>query len=136
MLQRIQSIWLLLASACAFLTLKLPTYSGTSPEGIPSSKLMGMPDFILTVVTVIIGVLALVTIFLYNNRKLQFRFCLLGIFLEILLIVLYYLQISKFMDGTYSLTSILHFGVLLFFFLAAKGILNDDKIIRESNRLR
>jgi len=136
MLQRVQSIWLLLASVCAFLTLKLPTYSGTTPDGIPSSELMGMPNFILTVVTVIIGVLALITIFLYNNRKLQFRLCLLGIFLEIGLIILYYLDIQKYLQGTYSLTSILHVGVLLFFFLAAKGITNDDKIIHESNRLR
>ena len=136
MLQRIQSIWLLLASVCAFLTLKLPTYSGTTPDGIPSNELMGMPDFLLTVVTVIIGVLALITIFLYNNRNLQFRLCLLGIFLEIILIVLYYLKIRDYLDGTYALTSVFHVGVLLFFFLAAKGILNDDKIIKESNRLR
>jgi len=136
MLQRIQSIWLLLASVCAFLTLKLSTYSGTTPEGIPSSALMGMPNFLLTVVTVIIGVLALITIFLYGNRKLQFRLCLLGILLELILIFLYYTEIKKYMDGTLSLTSIFHVGVLLFFVLAAKGITNDDKIIRDSDRLR
>ena len=136
MLQRIQSIWLLLASVCAFLTLKLSTYSGTTPDGIPSSALMGMPNFLLTVVTVIIGVLALITIFLYGNRKLQFRLCLLGILLELILIFLYYTEIKKYLDGTLSLTSIFHVGVLLFFVLAAKGITNDDKIIRDSERLR
>jgi len=136
MLQRIQSIWLLLASVCAFLTLKLPTFSGTTPDGIPSSELMGMPNFLLTVLTVIIGVLALITIFLYGNRKLQFRLCLLGLILEIGLIVLYYLEIKKYLLGTYALTSIFHVGVILFFFLAARSITNDDKIIRESNRLR
>ncbi|MEJ7627908.1 MAG: DUF4293 domain-containing protein [Ferruginibacter sp.] len=136
MLQRIQSIWLLLASLCAFLTLKLPTYSGTTPDGIPSSELMGMPNFLLTVLTVIIGVLALITIFLYGNRKLQFRLCLLGILLEIVLIILYYLEIKNYSEGTISLTSIFHAGVLLFFVLAAKGITNDDKIMRESERLR
>lgn len=136
MLQRIQSIWLLLASVCAFLTLKLSTYSGTTPEGVPSSALMGMPNFLLTVVTVIIGVLALITIFLYGNRKLQFRLCLLGILLELVLIFLYYTEIKKYLDGTLSLTSIFHVGVLLFYVLAAKGITNDDKIIRDSERLR
>src|SRR5688572_3185454 len=136
MIQRIQTIWLLLASACAFLTLKFPTYAGTTPEGIPSSELMGMPDFMMTVLTVIIGVLALINIFLYNNRKLQLRLCMLGIILEVILMVLYYLEIDKYLEGTYALTSILHVGVLLFFFLAARGITNDDKIIKESNRLR
>lgn len=136
MLQRIQSIWLLLASVCAFLTLKLPTYSGTTPDGIPSTALMGMPNFLLTVATVIIGVLALITIFLYGNRKLQFRLCLLGIFLELVLIFLYYTEIKTYSEGTLSLTSIFHVGVLLFYVLAAKGITNDDKIIRDSERLR
>ena len=136
MLQRIQSIWLLLASVCAFLTLKLPTYSGTTPEGIPSSALMGMPNFLLTVVTVIIGVLALITIFLYGNRKLQFRLCLLGIMLELILIFLYFTEIKKYSEGTLALTSIFHIGVLLFYVLAAKGITSDDKIIRDSERLR
>ena len=136
MLQRIQSIWLLLASVCAFLTLQLPTYSGTTPEGVPSSALMGMPNFLLTVVTVVIGVLALITIFLYGNRKLQFRLCLLGIVLELILIFLYYTEIKKYMDGTLSLTAIFHVGVLIFYVLAAKGITSDDKIIRDSERLR
>ena len=136
MLQRIQSIWLLLASACAFLTLKFPTYSGSVPDNNMSTELMGMPNLILTILTVIIGVLALINIFLYSNRKLQFRLCLLGIGLEILLIVLYYSEIKKYITGTYSLTSVFHIGILLFLFLAARGISNDNKIIRESNRLR
>jgi hypothetical protein len=40
------------------------------------------------------------------------------------------------MGGTYALTAVLQAGILLFFFLAARGISNDDKIIKESNRLR
>jgi predicted membrane channel-forming protein YqfA (hemolysin III family) len=131
-----QSIWLLLASACAFLTLKLPTYSGTTPDGIPSSELMGMPNFLLTVVTVVIAVLCLISIFMYSNRKLQFRLCLLALVLEIILIILYYTEIKKYMEGTFSLTAIFHVGVILFLFLAARGINNDDNIIKESDRLR
>ncbi|MEO6583395.1 MAG: DUF4293 domain-containing protein [Ferruginibacter sp.] len=136
MLQRIQSVWLILASACAFVTLKLPTYSGTAGNGIPSSALMGMSNFMLTVLTVIIGVFALVTIFLYGNRKLQFRFCLLGILLEVILLFLYYSQITKFLEGTLALTSVFHIGVLLFFGLAAKAINNDENLIKSSERLR
>ena len=136
MLQRIQSIWLLLASVCAFASLKLPIYSGTKPDGVPSYELTGSENFTLMLPTIAIGVLALITIFLYNNRKLQFRLCLLGIVLEVLLVFLYYTEIKKYMGGTYSLTAILHGAILLFFFLAAKGINNDEKVIKESNRLR
>jgi len=136
MLQRIQSLWLLLASACAFISLKMPYYSGTNKEGIPSYKLMSTENFYLMLLTIAIAVLALITIFLYKNRTLQLRLCILGILLEAVLIFLYYREIKTYLDGTYSLTALLHGCIVLFFFLAARGISNDDKIIKDSNRLR
>jgi heme/copper-type cytochrome/quinol oxidase subunit 4 len=136
MLQRIQSLWLLLAATCAFISLKVPYYSGTNHEGIPSYKLLGTENFYLMLLTIAVAVLALITIFLYKNRTLQLRLCILGILLEALLIFLYYLEVKKFSDGTYSLTALLHGLIVLFFFLAARGINNDNKIIRDSNRLR
>ena len=58
--------------------------------------------------------------------------------LEAGLIFLYYNEVKKFTPGTgtYALTALLQACIVLFFFLAAKGINNDDKIIKESNRLR
>lgn len=138
MLQRIQSIWLLLASACAFISLKMPFYSGTNSANIASYRLMGTENFALMLLTIAIGIIALFTIFLYSNRKIQMRLCILGILLEGLLIFLYYKETTKFVvnTGTYSLTSILQVLILVFFFLAIRGISHDNKIIRESNRLR
>ena len=136
MLQRIQTIWLLLAATCAFLGLQFPFYVGTNKEGIPSYILKGTEDIPLILVTTAVGVLALITIFLYKNRKLQLRLCIAGIALQALLIFLYYSKLKEFMGGTYALTAVLQAGVLLFFFLAARGINNDDRIIKESNRLR
>ena len=138
MLQRIQSIWLLLASACAFISLKMPFYSGTNKAGLSSYKLMGVDNFYFMLLTIAIGVVALIAIFLYSNRKLQLRICILGILLECLLIFLYYKETTTYVagSGTLSLTSIFQFLVLIFFFLAARGINNDNKIIKDSNRLR
>ena len=136
MLQRIQTIWLFLAAVCAFLSLKFPFYSGTNPEGIPGYELMGTENFYLLLTTVAIGVIALITIFLYANRKLQFRLALLAIILQLGLIALYIVEANKYMGGTYALTAILQAASLLFLILAAKGIKQDDKIVRESNRLR
>lgn len=136
MLQRIQSIWLLLASICAFLGLQFPFYVGTNKEGIPSYILKGTEDIPLILVTTAVGVLALITIFLYKNRKLQLRLCIAGIALQALVIFLYYSKLKDFVGGTYALTAVLQAAVLLFFFLAARGISNDDRIIKESNRLR
>lgn len=136
MLQRIQTIWLLLAAACVFLGLRFPFYMGTNKEGIPSYILNGTESIPLVLVTAAVGVLALVAIFLYKNRKFQLRLCVAGIVLQALLIFLYYSKLKEFTGGTYALTALLQAGALLFFFLAARGISNDDKIIKESNRLR
>ena len=136
MIQRIQSIWLLLASACAFLSLKFSFYSGTDSKGIQSQFLTGSSDFILLLFTAVIGVLTLFTIFMYKNRKQQLRLCILGILLEAILIFLYYRQLSTFTSGTYSLTSLLQLGVIIFFILAARGISKDEKLVKGSDRLR
>lgn len=143
MLQRIQTVWLLLAGIAAFLTLKLHFYSGLMlQEGGAApvyTKLNGMSPFWVMLVTILIGLAAIITIGLYKNRVLQLRLCVLGILLEALLIFLYYQTIkSKFVagQGEYSLTSLLHSLIIIFFVLAAKGINKDEKLIKESDRLR
>jgi hypothetical protein len=87
-------------------------------------------------VTLLIAVLAFVTIVLFKNRITQIRLCVTAIAFEIVLIFLYYKQILSFTVGTYSLTAILHLLVIFFFVLAARGINNDEKLIKDSNRLR
>lgn len=138
MIQRIQSIWLLLASACAFLSLKLPFYIGTNKDGIASYKLMGTENYYLMLLTIAIGVLGLIIIFLFRKRRLQIRLSVFGIMLELLLIFLYYLQVRNFLpaSGTYALSALLHSCVVFFFFLAIRGIGKDASIIRNSDRLR
>jgi peptidoglycan/LPS O-acetylase OafA/YrhL len=137
MIQRIQSVWLLLAAVCAFLTLDFSYYSGTNVPGMPYQKLTGANGgFLILSTTVLIGVLALTTVFLFNNRRLQLRLCVLGIVLEALLIFLYYRAVSNFTQGTYSLTALFHSGIVLFFVLAARGINKDEKLIKDSDRLR
>ncbi|MEO6253327.1 MAG: DUF4293 family protein [Ferruginibacter sp.] len=136
MIQRIQSLWLLLAAACAFAGLKFPYYSGTNAKGLVSYELNGTENFLLMITTIAVGVLALVTIFLYKKRTLQLRLCFLGILLEALLIFLYYREVSSFTNGTYSLTALLHSIIVLAFVLAVMGINKDSKLLKESNRLR
>ncbi|MBS1754288.1 MAG: DUF4293 domain-containing protein [Ferruginibacter sp.] len=138
MIQRIQSLWLLLAAACAFASFKFPYYSGTNAKGITAYELNATENFLLMLTTTAIGVLALFTIFLFKNRTLQLRLCVLGIVLEALLIYLYYRQVQLFVpgQGTYSLTAILHSIIVLAFVLAARGINKDSKIVKDSDRLR
>lgn len=139
MIQRIQSIWLLLAAVCAFVGFKFSFYSGAVVEaGIPETyvKVTGTSSIPLIIGTTAVGVLALITIFLYKNRPMQLKLSLAGIALQAILIFLYYNETKGFVRGTFSLTAIAQGLVPIFFLLAFKGISNDEKIIKESNRLR
>lgn len=136
MIQRIQSIWLLLASSATFSTLKFSFYSGINSKGVSGSFLLGSTSFLLLLTSIVTGSLAFVNIFLYKKRILQLRLCIVGIILELLLIFLYLREAKTFIQGTYSLTAVLHLVILLCLFLAARGINKDEKLIRESNRLR
>ena len=136
MIQRIQSVWFLLASACAFLSLKMPFYTGTTKEHFESYQLNGMENLYIMLLTIAIGALAFVLIFLFKKRRRQVRFSVLGIMLELLLILTYYLQVRTFIDGSYELSALLQSCVIFFFFLALRGIGKDIKVVKDSDRLR
>ena len=136
MIQRIQSVWLLLAAICALVTFKLPFYSGTNLKGVASYELNARENFLLLITTVAVSILAAIIIFLFKKRPLQLRLCVLGILLEALLIFLYYREVKTFTQGTYALYAILHSLIVIFFFLAAKAINKDEKLIKDSDRLR
>jgi peptidoglycan/LPS O-acetylase OafA/YrhL len=136
MIQRIQSIWLLLASACAFLSLKFSFYDGTYASNNEYHQLAGTANVKLLIVTSFIGALALLIIFLYKDRKMQLRLCIAGILLTILLLVLYFLATKDFSKGTYNLGALLPAAVIVLFFLAARSISADEKMVKDSDRLR
>ena len=143
MIQRIQSLWLLLASICAFAGLKIAFYTGNlMPEGNVApgvnlyQEINGMYSILCNVLTIIIAVMAFISIFLYSNRKLQIKFCIATMFLEITLLIYYWFSIKIFKEGTYSLGSLLQLLVLVFLLLSVKGIAKDKRIVAESDRLR
>ncbi|MGG9960341.1 DUF4293 domain-containing protein [Ferruginibacter sp. SUN106] len=136
MIQRIQSVWLLLAATCIGLSVKLPYYSGTNAKGVASYELKATENFLLFSTTIITTLLALLIIFLFKKRPLQLRLCVLGIVLEALLIFLYYREVSTFTLGTYSLWAMLHGIAVFLFFLAARAINKDEKRVKDSDRLR
>jgi drug/metabolite transporter (DMT)-like permease len=135
MIQRIQTIWLLLAAACSLATLKLSFYSGNKDNNL-FAELNGMSNFALLILAVGIALLALVTIFLYKNRKLQIQLSLFGFLLQVIVLVIYFMQIKKYIQGNFTLTSVLSFIIPVFFILAWLGIRKDEKLIKSMDRLR
>lgn len=138
MIQRIQTVWLLLAAVFAAVTFQFPFYVGDYKlDDIPATVNLDADfDIWITLLTVITGGLAFVNIFFFGNRKLQLRLSVLGILLSIGVLVLYFLQIENFNSGSITLWCIFPFGVLGFYILALKGIRKDQQLLRSLDRFR
>jgi uncharacterized membrane protein len=138
MIQRIQSIWLLLVAAFAAITFRFPFANGdwlkdTVPTSVP---LDATTTIWLSIITVLTGALGFVTIILFDNRKLQLKLCYLGIFLTVILLVMYFLEMTNFANSVVALWCIFYFAILGSYILAARGIWKDEKIIKSMDRLR
>lgn len=140
MLQRIQTIWLLLASICAFLTMKLSFYSGNilvnNQKQFQSLTAATPGNLILLVLTVAVAIAALVVIFLYKDRKMQLKIALAVVGLAIVNIFLFVTATEKFVEGTYDLTAPVVIAVPVFVLLAIRGIYKDEKLVKSVDRLR
>ncbi|HET7898723.1 MAG TPA: DUF4293 domain-containing protein [Flavisolibacter sp.] len=138
MIQRIQSVWLLLAAIFDAITFRFPFYVGDwKKDTVPLLvQLDAERTPVLTVLTVVIGILAFVAIFLFNNRKLQLRLTYGGILLSVVLLVLYFLEMGNFYRGEIALWCLFYFAILAFYLLAARGIRKDEKLIKSLDRLR
>jgi hypothetical protein len=138
MLQRIQSVWLLLAAAFDAITFRFPFYSGDwiKDKFLAVVDLNAQTTPWITILSVLTGALALVTIFMYHNRKMQLRLVYLGIFLSAALITIYFLELKNFIGGNIAIWAVFYFAILISFIMAAKGILKDTRLIKSLDRLR
>ncbi|MFT3825189.1 MAG: DUF4293 domain-containing protein [Chitinophagaceae bacterium] len=138
MLQRKQSIWLLLAAVAAFLTMNFSFFSGNQLVNGQSTfqDVTARSNTFLLILTVATGLLSLISIFLYKNRKLQLRLTLVAVLVAIIDIVLFFLEAKKFTEGRYTITCVLAFIIPVLLLLSARGIYKDEKLIRNINRLR
>ena len=136
MIQRIQTLWLLLASICAFASIKLPFYYGSLEVPGPTVTITPYDHFMLLVFVIATALMALVSIFLFSNRSLQIKMCVVGLVLSLANLMHYFLYMKNFKTGGLSLYSILSFLVPVFFILAIRSIYKDQKLLKSLDRLR
>ncbi len=98
--------------------------------------------FPIAIYTIIVAVLHLFTIFLFKNRKIQMRFTTFLILLSIGyygVLLFYHYMITEYINIDFSMYSyglITPLLVAVFDFMAYGGIKKDEKLIRDSERLR
>ena len=138
MIQRQQSLWLLLSTISSFLSFKLPFYNGTKRvnEMVSAAELDGGSSFFLVVLTGASLLLALITIFLFKDRKLQLKLCFTGIGVAVLTLIIYFVEMKKFESGTISLSCLFTFATVVGFIMAARGIWKDEKLVKSLDKLR
>ena len=148
MIQRVQTIWMILAAIAVFLTIKLSFYSGTlALESTANSVSTLIADsgyhvvratdnFLLLILTSALGTGLVINIFLFKQRSMQFRIILVALLVECLIIYMYIRETNKYSQGNFSIWSALHLLILVFLIFAAQGIYKDSKLVRDSNRLR
>ena len=141
MIQRVQTIWLLLAAVAGFFTTQIPLYAGVM-AGDVSKKYFATESLLLFATAIIASLLAVIAIFLFKNRGTQIKFTSLGIVVSIILIALEVWQISSFqqtagiLKGTYYWGALLPIAMTIFFILAAINIRKDNKLIKSLERFR
>ena len=135
MIQRQQSLWLLLSTVSAFLSYKFPFYAGQLKEG-QYEEMDGASNFFLLILTAVSLLLSLLTIFLYKERKKQLKFAIGGAVLALIILIIYIWGISRYQQGILSIYCLFPFANLAGYILAARGIWKDEKLVKSLDKLR
>ncbi|MCB0501605.1 MAG: DUF4293 domain-containing protein [Bacteroidetes bacterium] len=137
MIQRIQSIYLLLAAVAVVVFNFVALGIDETPE--PDVVVFGKNMLALFIPSLVIAGISFITIFLFSNRKLQMSITRINLFLVLVLIglTIYFL----FVDQANAVESpgmglILPIFTFLFSFIALKKIGADEKLVRSIDRLR
>ncbi|OAQ41863.1 hypothetical protein A5893_01730 [Pedobacter psychrophilus] len=153
MIQRIQTVYLFLASLAIYGLFIFPVVQTLTVDGAKQIKITGVyetvsnqvvqtePFILLTIATALLGLVPLLLIFQYKKRKQQAT--LIYIFVVIMIAFSFWiaqtvkvaantnLEISNYNIGA-GLTSV----AILFLVLAGKGVIRDEKLVKSADRLR
>ena len=133
MIQRIQSIWLLLASAAAFSVLRLPFYYTPTPFAL---EINGTAQYSTLISLAFSACLSFITIFLFGNRMLQLKVVLINFLLSVLIGYFIYTIVLANPGGGFTLTSLALFIIPILQIMAVINIYKDDRKVKSADRLR
>jgi hypothetical protein len=139
MIQRRQTLWLLLSTAAAILTFMFPFVTGKEmlKTNILADKVVDAgSNFFLLVVTGASLILSTIIIFLFRDRKQQMQLCLVGVLVSVIIIVLYILQMNKLIKPVLALFCVLPFLILTGYYMAYRDIRKDERLVKSLDKLR
>ncbi len=144
MIQRIQSLYLLFVSIIAGLVVSFIANELTTNSELLKlipQELLNLPIPIPMIVIALIGLISLITIFLFKKRSLQMTLIKFTIFINVLLLgLVVYLLLNLSGETLVSekgiWVSLSLFASVVFLFLAYRAIKKDDNLVKSVDRLR
>lgn len=145
MIQRKQSIWLLLSALCGAGVFLFDLYKGEMKTGevLQGKALTVQEHFPFVLIAVVMSLLPLVTIFMFRDRKRQVRMAAMGIVANLSFISLMLFTITRWqsatpplLGGSYGVGSVLPVISVILLVMAIVGIRGDEKLVRSVDRLR
>jgi Domain of unknown function (DUF4293) len=133
MIQRIQSIYLLLASAAAFMVLRLPFYYTPAPTPF---EIRGTDSMTTLISLAFSACLSFITIFLYGNRMLQLKVVIVNFLLSALIGFFIYKIVIANPGGGFTLPALALFLIPFFQILSMYKIYKDEQLVKSTDRLR
>lgn len=150
MIQRIQTVWLLLAAIISALLL-LDWHTGyvfmaDIPQGFGSvvKRLTVTEHFPSLIIAVVMLLVPFIAIFMFKDRKRQRMMTIVSILACISFIGVNLMRIENFKNetaptptnGSYDVGSVIPAVVIVLLILAIRGINKDEKLIKSMDRLR
>ena len=133
MIQRLQTIWLLLASAASFSALRFPFYYTPTPFAL---EINGSAQYSTLISLAFSACLSFITIFLYGNRMLQLKVVIVNFLLSALIGFFIYKVVVANPGGGFTLPSIALFLLPVLQILAMVKIYKDERLVKSADRLR
>ena len=133
MIQRIQTLWLLIASAAAFFILKFPFYYTPEPNVL---ELNGAGQYSTLVSLAFSACLSFISIFLYGNRMLQLKVTIINFLLSGLIGYFIYTIVKTHPGGGFTLASASLFFIPILQLIACYKIYQDEKSVKSADRIR
>ena len=130
MIQRIQTVYLFFV----FCLMAILAF-------IPASSLNAFSNGFFIGFSSVIALVAIITVFLYKNRRMQIRLCY-GMLIALVFFYIFYFIFNRqnlsftelFKQVQY--TFVFPFISIIFVYLALRGIKKDEKLVRSLDRLR
>ena len=131
MIQRIQSIYLLIAAiSMTLISFKVPIYY------LNETLFMAQDDTKMFILTIVGAIFSLLGLFMFKNRKFQMKLIRLTVLIQMIIGVRIFMLFNKFEVVLNNFFLFLMAFTLIALIMAYRGVKKDDDLVRSVDRIR